>query len=561
MTPLRRLGATLLFTLAGSLAAAQELPRRTAIDDYVQAPDDAYGWEIVSTTEADGLTTIVVRMTSQSWLTAEEVDRTEWQHWLTVAIPADATGRTALLNIGGGANGGEAPTGPSQRLAILAKGAGTVVAELGMVPNQPLVFHGDGQERYEDDLIGYAWDQFLANGEARWLPRGPMVKSAVRAMDTVTAVMASEAGGKREVDRFVVAGASKRGWTAWLTGAMDDRVVAIIPVVIDVLNIEASMRHHFAAYGFWAPAIGDYVRHGIMQRLDHPRLADIYKLVDPIHYSHRLTMPKLVLNAAGDQFFLPDSSQFYWRQLRGESYLRYVPNAGHGLAGTDALDTIIAFHRLIVRGEKPPQLVWQRTETGGLDVLTVDKPKAVNVWIANNPQARDFRMESLGAAYAGNPVVPEEDMSFNTTYNVEPQAGWTAWFVEAEYDVGESVPFKLTTEVVVSPATLPFADKPAQLPTSITAACMLADEAAATALAEAAAAKAPVAVAEAWVLDKRAFLNWQPGEDMVADVRAMFDYLRDQECPNVLVQLESGPGLTLPPLAQVQPQAEPTDTH
>ena len=546
MIPLRRLGATLLLALAGSLAA-QELPRRTAIDDYVQAPDDAYGWEIVSTAEADGLTTIVVRMTSQRWLTAEEVDRTEWQHWLTVAIPADATGRTALLNIGGGANGGEAPTGPSQRLAILAKGAGTVVAELGMVPNQPLVFHGDGQERYEDDLIGYAWDQFLANGEARWLPRGPMVKSAVRAMDAVTAVMASEAGGERQVDRFVVAGASKRGWTAWLTGAMDDRVVAIIPVVIDVLNIDASMRHHFAAYGFWAPAIGDYVRHGIMQRLDHPRLAEIYKLVDPINYRHRLTMPKLVLNAAGDQFFLPDSSQFYWPQLRGENYLRYVPNAGHGLAGTDALDTIIAFHSLIVRGKKPPQLFWSRTETGGLDVLSVDEPKAVNVWIANNPLARDFRMESLGAAYAGNPVVLEEKMSFNTAYSIEPpEQGWSAWFVEAEYDVGASVPLKLTTEIVVSPATLPFADKPAQLPTSITAACLAADEAAALAVAKAAVAEAPVAVAEAKVLGKRAFLNWQPEADMVADVRAMFEYLREQ-CSNVLLQLESGPGMTRPP--------------
>lgn len=549
MIPLRRLGATLLLALAGSLAAAQELPRRTAIDDYVQAPDDAYGWEIVSTTEADGLTTIVVRMTSQRWLTAEEVDRTEWQHWLTVAIPADAIGRTALLNIGGGANGGEAPTGPSQRLAVLAKGAGTVVAELGMVPNQPLVFHGDGEERYEDDLIGYAWDQFLANGEARWLPRGPMVKSAVRAMDTVTAVMASEAGGKREVDRFVVAGASKRGWTAWLTGAMDDRVVAIIPVVIDVLNIEASMRHHFAAYGFWAPAIGDYVRHGIMQRLDHPRLAEIYKLVDPINYRHRLTMPKLVLNASGDQFFLPDSSQFYWPQLRGENYLRYVPNAGHGLAGTDALDTIIAFHSLIVRGKKPPQLFWSRTETGGLDVLSVDEPKAVNVWIANNPLARDFRMESLGAAYAGNPVELEEKMSFNTAYSIEPpEKGWSAWFVEAEYDVGASVPLKLTTEIVVSPATLPFADKPAQLPTSITAACLVADEAAAEAVAKAAVADAPVAVAEAMVLGKRAFLNWQPEEDMVADVRAMFEYLREQ-CSDVLLQLESGPGMTRPPAA------------
>jgi len=67
--------------------------------------------------------------------------------------------------------------------------------------------------------------------------RLPMTKSAVRAMDTVTAFL----GSSREVTsggRFVVAGGSKRGWTTWTTAAVDKRVVGIIPIVIDVLNIE-----------------------------------------------------------------------------------------------------------------------------------------------------------------------------------------------------------------------------------------------------------------------------------------------------------------------------------
>ena len=33
-----------------------------------------------------------------------------------------------------------------------------------------------------------------------------------------------------EVSKFVVAGASKRGWTTWTTGAVDPRVVGIEPV-------------------------------------------------------------------------------------------------------------------------------------------------------------------------------------------------------------------------------------------------------------------------------------------------------------------------------------------
>ncbi len=31
---------------------------------------------------------------------------------------------------------------------------------------------------------------------------------------------------------FIVAGASKRGWTTWTTGAVDKRVIAIVPIVM-----------------------------------------------------------------------------------------------------------------------------------------------------------------------------------------------------------------------------------------------------------------------------------------------------------------------------------------
>ncbi len=77
-----------------------------------------------------------------------------------------------------------------------------------------------------------------------------MTKSAVKAMDTITAFLATEAGGATKVDKFVVAGGSKRGWTTWTTAAVDKRVVAISPMVIDLLNIVPSFIHHYRAYGF-----------------------------------------------------------------------------------------------------------------------------------------------------------------------------------------------------------------------------------------------------------------------------------------------------------------------
>src|SRR5690606_8115603 len=111
-----------------------------------------------------------------------------------------------------------------------------------------------------------------------------MTNSAVRAMDTVTAFRASEQGGHEAVDRFVVAGGSKRGWTTWSTAAVDKRVVAIVPIVIDLLNLVPSFKHHWAAYGFWAPAVGDYEAMGIMNWMGTPEFEALMKIEEPFEY-------------------------------------------------------------------------------------------------------------------------------------------------------------------------------------------------------------------------------------------------------------------------------------
>ena len=118
----------------------------------------------------------------------------------------------------------------------------TVVAELGQVPNQPLHF-ADSKEagRSEDDLIAYTRIKYIETHDETWLVRLAMVKSGIRAMDAMQEFLATDEAGKQKIERFVVAGGSKRGWTTWLIGAMDKRVVAIIPLVIDALEFRS---HH-----------------------------------------------------------------------------------------------------------------------------------------------------------------------------------------------------------------------------------------------------------------------------------------------------------------------------
>jgi PhoPQ-activated pathogenicity-related protein len=294
----------------------------------------------------------------------------------------------------------------------------------------------------------------MDTGDPTWLPRLPMVKSAVRAMDTITDLMGSDKGGKTVVKKFVVAGGSKRGWTTWMTGAVDPRVVAIIPAVIDVVNVRACMINHYSAYGFWAPAVGDYTRHKVHERMDTPRFAELLRIVDPYFYRDRLTMPKFIINSAGDQYFPPDSSKFYFDDLQGAKYLRYVPNTQHNLANSDAAESIQAFYHAVLKGSPLPRFSWKVQPDGLIRVETRDKPREVNLWQATNAKARDFRLVSIGPAYQKSALESAGDGVYVARVKA-PAAGWTAFFVELVFDSGEKVPFKFTTQVHIVPDVLP----------------------------------------------------------------------------------------------------------
>jgi PhoPQ-activated pathogenicity-related protein len=447
------LAAACALLFSGSLMAAPG--GRTALDEYVAKPDPAYKFELVRTIPGDGYTAYVLEMASQTWRSEKEMDRTLWKHWVTVIKPDKASGSTALLFIGGGNNPGGPPARVDRMVSSIATATNTVVAELRMVPNQPLVFAGDGRKRREDEIIAYTWDKFLRTGDANWPLRLPMTKAAVRAMDAVTAFCASEAGGRLKIGKYVVAGASKRGWTTWTTAAVDQRVVAIIPLVIDLLNMEKSMIHHWRAYGFWAPAIQDYVDQRILDWVGRSEFKALLKIEEPYEYRQRYTMPKYIVNAAGDQFFLPDSSQFYFHGLPGEKYLRYIPNTDHSLRNSDAVETMTAFYESVLEGTPRPKFTWKIEKDGTIRVRTTTPPSAVKLWQATNPKARDFRLETIGPAYKSTVLG-----AVGGTYVAKvaaPGAGFTAYFVELTYAGPGKRNFKFTTAVRVTPDKYPFA--------------------------------------------------------------------------------------------------------
>ena len=134
------LSALLFLSLFLAPAATPYAEQATALDRYVAKKDPSYSWKLVSTLPGSGFKQYVLDFASQTWRSAAEVDRPVWKHWLTIVKPDRVAHDKGLLFIGGGSNRDAAPSSISERASGIAVDTGSVVAELGMVPNQPLFF-------------------------------------------------------------------------------------------------------------------------------------------------------------------------------------------------------------------------------------------------------------------------------------------------------------------------------------------------------------------------------------------------------------------------------------
>src|SRR2546427_5504395 len=116
---------------------------RTALDAYVAAPDTNYTFQLIKTIPGKGQTTYILDMTSQAWLTTNEVDRPLWKHWMIIVKPDQVTSSKSLLFISGGGNDVKVAAAGDGNMRSNATATKSVVTELKMVPNQPLVFAGE----------------------------------------------------------------------------------------------------------------------------------------------------------------------------------------------------------------------------------------------------------------------------------------------------------------------------------------------------------------------------------------------------------------------------------
>ena len=433
-----------MLTPRGSLKVALLFSRllvpattRADLESYVKAPDESFGWKLTGEMALPGGgSALIVRLTSQTW------QGILWEHWLSVVRPEKVTHpEHALLFITGGSKKSEPPKRASEEAMIFAKIAretGSVIAVLAQVPNQPLF--GDLRE---DALISHTFVKYMETKDDSWPCLLPMTKSAVRAMDAVQAIAKEKLS--QQIRHFVVSGASKRGWTTWLTGAVDPRVIAIAPMVIDTLNMPEQMQLQLRSFGGYSEMIHDYSDRNLPDQLRKPEGKHLVELVDPYSYRKNLTMPKLILLGTNDPYWPVDAVKLYFGGLEGEKHIHYVPNGDHGL-GPGAVEALAAFYNDVITGTPRPHFSWsfQRGKTEAtLTVEAQDPPIKAELWQSSAP-TRDFRKVRWSPA----PMARDGDGRFVAKVPA-PGEGFAAVLGQLTYKSALGHEYTLSTNVEV----------------------------------------------------------------------------------------------------------------
>lgn len=487
------------------------------LDDYVNRPEKVFNWQDTGVTvkPLDGLlgaTAYILNVTSLEWLDTTKVSGPNgaiWSHQVAVVVPHTVKTNVSLIYLTGGCNEHPSPPGATDEellvVARVAQQTGAIGVVVYQIPNCPLVFASDPSQRGrgEDALIAWSWIDFVHDPtyDPERLVRLPMVKAAFACMRAAEQFTAQRQLGSP--DGWIVAGASKRGWTTWMVGAAAagctncSRVVALAPLVPIVPDIRAEVHRQWQSYNGFTFAFKDYAEAGIIPLIDEDGFTKLAEIVDPKYYTDRLALlPKVVVDSSDDEFM-----QFDWTDIWRDSFmtntrLLIAPNSEHSLAtGLPQLIPCLTatVESFALKTELPSFTTTYDNTTGAIRVTLPAGSQHGKVVLRHaqtiSSVRRDFRWVRLAnnetepcklpeiplskPVFGGNCIQPiiwlgktlspsaggsGEETSYIVT-PPEPKAGhWTGYYVEVYFTSPAAGDYMFTSPGYAWPNTLPFAD-------------------------------------------------------------------------------------------------------
>ena len=486
------------------------------LDTYMNKEDKHFSWfDTMERVKMPlGGTGYVLNVTSQAWKEGEAwVQHSDgfktsiWSHQMMIIVPNDLKirNKAVIYNTGACNEHPGTPKGTDEEpLAMNAVSSqiGVITVALFQIPNCHMIYETDPSKRgrSEDAMLAWAWKNFMDTGDHEWLPRLPMAKAVMKAMQAVEEYTTQEKIA--EIDGWLVAGASKRGWTTWMVGAAAEKctwcpkVEALAPIVPIVPDLRNGVHHMWRAYGGFTFAFNDYTAVNFTTQIDDPRTLELFKVVDPMSYISRLNkMPKTVICSSDDEFMMMEWTAQWFDDFAkgGEQNLWIGANVEHSMAtGIVGLErTLGNFANSVFLGGKRPKFSHTLDKVKGEITVTIPEGQEHGQVVLRtghtlSHKTRDFRWiagatkDKEGNATCVTPRVGPyhtlgSDVCFQpiiwtgTTLNAtspgvyvakldKPLLGWIGAFVEVYFpsDTGLRDEYQFTTPGMVWPQTLPF---------------------------------------------------------------------------------------------------------
>ncbi|GJP30545.1 hypothetical protein CLOM_g3799 [Closterium sp. NIES-68] len=319
------------------------------MDRYVYTADPEFRWEDTGNRmrekESGGWWTgYWLKVTTHAWLNRTVTNRYKWWHWLALIAPDNmhnAHKGLVLFFVGAGLNPVNQVHIPGAD-EIFIRLAAPMVVELGIlgvmlqqVPVMPITFHvgppgiGARARLEEEEITAHTIAMFLDHpDEWEWLTPLPMAKSIIRALDA-SQLAARELLPHVPVEGFVAVGVSKRAGMSYIAAALDKRVVAFMTYGYDLLNVVPNLQHMHDSLGGWPILLKFNSEYNISQRLHSKEYRKLADMIDPYSFIARMDMPKLLISASNDEFFLIDDTYYFLKDMPQPTQVKIVPNLYH----------------------------------------------------------------------------------------------------------------------------------------------------------------------------------------------------------------------------------------